>query len=234
MVFWNPSRPGCRAEVSQVISELWAWRPVCSSWQRPENKRVVVPVLVDEREVVGGFVASPRGPREPIVRIEPQGRADIHHAPGRLTQRLPANAGRIDSKNGSASATPVARRKVRRSMGRADGHSLETPEEVALHDLVNDGSVRDSRPSATEATMRWTSSRSANSTSAPVASVTSCEAKWRAIWSSSLSSRIALYSSMSANASPVGVAPLGSTGGPLPYGRGTEKSPYFVSPRDAR
>ena len=33
----NPSRPGRRAAVSQVISELCGCRPVCSSCENPVN-----------------------------------------------------------------------------------------------------------------------------------------------------------------------------------------------------
>ena len=36
-VLRNPSRPGRRAAVSHVISELCGWRPDCSSWEKPEN-----------------------------------------------------------------------------------------------------------------------------------------------------------------------------------------------------
>ena len=36
--FLNPSRPGPRAAVRKVISELCGWRPVCSSCEKPENK----------------------------------------------------------------------------------------------------------------------------------------------------------------------------------------------------
>ena len=36
MVFLNPASPGCFAEVSHVISEVWPFAPFCSSCWSPE------------------------------------------------------------------------------------------------------------------------------------------------------------------------------------------------------